>query len=240
MEIVFLLLILSGHVLSSPIKFTEGDIVLTPLQEENLYSPVLGRNGYISVNRRWPQRTLYYKFSPVITTSQKNEILESFQYISNVTCMQFKAATFVNKDYVFITNDNSGCWSHVGYISGVQRLNLQSNGCMYHGTIVHETLHSLGFFHQQSASNRDDYVKILFENVSPGTEGNFKKYSSSVISNYGFTYDYGSIMHYGRYYFSKNGLPTITSKTSQGQNIGQREELSPIDIAKINKMYNCY
>ena len=41
---------------------------------------------------------------------------------------------------------------------------------------------------------------------------NFKKYSRGQIDSLGTPYDYGSIMHYGSRYFSKNGKPTIVSR----------------------------
>lgn len=154
--------------------------------------------------------------------------------------MRFQEASAFDKIYVLITNEPTGCWSYVGCLKGVQTLNLQSNGCMYHGTIVHEFLHALGFFHQQSSSDRDDYINVHLENATPGTQHNFRKYGPNVITNFGVEYDYSSIMHYGRFYFSKNGLPTITSKTSYGSDMGQRLRLTEPDIKKINKMYNCY
>jgi hypothetical protein len=49
-------------------------------------------------------------------------------------------------------------------------------------------------------------------------EHNFKIIAASSITNFGTEYDYNSIMHYGRYDFSVNGLPTITPKVSQLSN----------------------
>ena len=45
-----------------------------------------------------------------------------------------------------------------------------------------------------------------------GTESNFNKYEANRITDYGVSYDYGSVMHYSAYAFSKNGLRTIVTK----------------------------
>jgi hypothetical protein len=50
---------------------------------------------------------------------------------------------------------------------------------------------------------------------STGAERNFTKYNASDITSFGVPYDYGSIMHYGEYAFTKNGEKTIQPKVSQ-------------------------
>lgn len=52
---------------------------------------------------------------------------------------------------------------------GKQRLSIGTN-CDRIATIEHEFLHALGFWHEQSRADRDDYVKIMWDYISEGTE----------------------------------------------------------------------
>lgn len=97
-------------------------------------------------------------------------------------------------------------------------------------------LHALGFYHQQSASDRDEYVEIMWENIEPGHENNFNIQNSSVITDYGVEYDTESIMHYSRKAFSKNGQDTIVPIQNISQ-LGQRNGFTDKDIKKLNTMY---
>ena len=54
----------------------------------------------------------------------------------------------------------------------------------------------------------------------------------------GYGYDYASIMHYSEGAFSANGRDTIRAKDSTIP-VGKAGELSPLDIAKANKLYSC-
>lgn len=86
------------------------------------------------------------------------------------------------------------------------------SGCLTVGTIMHEMIHALGFDHEQSRPDRDDYVTIQYNNIQPGAEPNFEKLSSRQYSTFGVPYDQLSIMHYEGYDFSKNGRATIVAK----------------------------
>lgn len=66
---------------------------------------------------------------------------------------------------------------------------------------------------------------------------NFDKITTN-IDLLGQPYDYNSIMHYQSNAFTSNGLATIVPKVS-GVTIGNKQQLSPIDIAEIRKYYNC-
>ena len=69
-------------------------------------------------------------------------------------------------------------------------------------------------------------------------ESNFEKYDSNTVDTQNTPYDYGSLMHYDAYRLSSNGQPTITPKQS-GVTIGQRHNMSAIDIQEVRLFYNC-
>lgn len=102
----------------------------------------------------------------------------------------------------------------VGRVGGKQQLNLQLNGCIWQRTIVHEFLHALGFYHMQSSTERDQYVRVAWEHIQEGLQHNFNTYDVDYITNFGFEYDIRSIMHYSAYSFTKNGFATLIPNVS--------------------------
>jgi hypothetical protein len=128
------------------------------------------------------------------------------------------------------------CWSYVGMISrSPQLISIQWRGCAYKGIVIHEMLHALGFWHEQSRMDRDKYITVNYDNIRSGAERNFNKHNSNY---YNQPYDIKSVMQYGPYAFSKNRKPTILSKEGI-TNFGQRDGLSAIDIKQINAHYEC-
>lgn len=88
----------------------------------------------------------------------------------------------------------------------------------------------------QSAYDRDDYVKIHWENIKRGTKGNFEKYSNKQVTHFNTTYDYYSIMHYEAYAFSKNKKPTIVPIVSEFKiNFIENKSNASTDFISIHK-----
>ncbi|XP_072278174.1 embryonic protein UVS.2-like [Pyxicephalus adspersus] len=175
-----------------------------------------------------------YTLSTNYTSSDQTIILTAMQEFATLTCVRFIPRTS-ESNYLQIT-PISGCWSYIGKQDTSQIVSLVRD-CMVLGSVQHELNHALGFFHEQSRSDRDNYVDILYNNIQPGTEANFKKFDTD---NQGVEYDYGSVMHYPRTAFSIDGSsPTIVPKPNASLPIGQRYGLSNLDVSKINKLYNC-
>jgi len=131
-----------------------------------------------------------------------------------------------------------GCYSSVGAVQDKQDVSLAS-GCWYKGTAIHEILHALGFWHEQSRPDRDNYVTVVSENISPSLLYNFNKMDPEKVSSQDSEYDIGSVLHYNGYAFSINGKATIIDKrTGQGVKT-QRSGFSQSDIDQVNKLYKC-
>ena len=56
----------------------------------------------------------------------------------------------------------------IGRQGGKQQISL-GNGCGTKGVAIHEMMHALGFFHEQSRRDRDQYIRIMWNNI-PGRE----------------------------------------------------------------------
>ena len=62
--------------------------------------------------------------------------------------------------------------------------------------------------------DRDSYVEILFDNITPGQEGNFRRKISGTYSTHDTPFDWGSIMMYGPTDAGKMDNVTWTRKTT--------------------------
>ncbi|KAH8398433.1 hypothetical protein KR215_002043 [Drosophila sulfurigaster] len=222
--------------------YAEGDMQLTQEQQVQLEQGPKGRNGLIDATKRWPQNQVIYQISEDFDAAHKEAIQQGIQTLQENSCLKFREATAEDTAYVRITANAGGCFTAVGYKGEPQQMNLEiypiGEGCFRPGTILHEFMHALGFYHQQSSAIRDDYIEVLTENIVPGKEFNFQKYSPTVITDFDVGYDYDSCLHYRPGAFSVNGEDTI-KPLDDTVVIGQRTGLSKKDIEKINIMYKC-
>ncbi|KAJ6647407.1 Meprin A subunit beta [Pseudolycoriella hygida] len=221
----------------------EGDMVLEERQRRALLG--LEKTGLINTDYRWPDGIVPYVLADgYFTQGQKDQIERGLKAIEDASCIRFVPHTN-EENYVEIIGEPTGCWSQVGNLRrGKQQLNLQlfepGVGCFRSGTVVHEFLHTLGFYHMQSATERDDYVLIAWQHIIPGMEHNFNKYGADVITNFGVEYDVVSVMHYNAYAFTRNGFATIIPyDISLIDGMGQHIGMTDLDIKRLNAMYEC-
>ncbi|VVC96406.1 unnamed protein product [Leptidea sinapis] len=183
-------------------SYLEGDILI----------PNLSRNGMRDKTSRWSKGIIPYVIDSSFNQDQRDTIRKAIADYHRLTCLRFVPHQ-KEADYIIIKNTKTGCWSSVGRIGGRQEVNLQSPGCVSKkGTVLHELLHAIGFMHEQSRPERDDYVTIQYNNVKPGAEINFKISDKKNTNDFGIGYDYNSVMHYSEFAFSKNSKRTIEPK----------------------------
>ncbi|PKF81245.1 hypothetical protein CW749_00970 [Vibrio sp. vnigr-6D03] len=183
---------------------------------------------------KWPNGVVPYTISANIPAYDVASIKEGMSWIENVSNVRFVERSN-QAGYITIIRDR-GCYSQVGYTGRAQNLSI-GQGCGTPGIAAHEFLHALGFWHEQSRADRDQYVNIHWNNIEQGKEHNFEK-KGEVTTSVG-PYDVHSIMHYSYRAFSINGQPTITSKDPSVPNdqLGQRQRLSDYDIAALQETY---
>ncbi|GAU99323.1 hypothetical protein RvY_10346-2 [Ramazzottius varieornatus] len=234
-------------------ELLEGDIAgfgkyRTAKEAIEALSSGVDRNGYYSF--KWENKILYYTISIRFIDWERERIHRAIEDINNHTTglrLVERTDATVQRNYVHIQRGgpNTGCWSYVGQIGERQFLNLEvpayptAPHCVHHGTIMHELIHAIGFFHEQSRTDRDEYVDINWDNIEKHQQHNFEKYDSSVITAYGQPYDHSSLMHYGMYDFAINrSIWTIRPKPLwEDIEIGKAQNMSEVDINKINLMY---
>ncbi|XP_022342446.2 tolloid-like protein 1 [Crassostrea virginica] len=184
----------------------------------------------------WNTRVVPYRFHPEFQTGDRQAVLDAIADFHNKTCIRFVPRT-TEKDYVTFRQLN-GCFSNIGRQGGEQNVSLASD-CLKKGTAIHELMHAVGFFHEQNRPDRDSWVRVIHTNIEPDKTDNFEKLRSWEVNTLGIRYDYGSVMHYSKTAFSRNGNPTILPIRDTVAEIGQRHGFSHLDISKVNKLYRC-
>ncbi|EDO34449.1 predicted protein, partial [Nematostella vectensis] len=184
--------------------------------------------------RQWPGGVMPYVIDSSLSSSAARAAIRAgMEEWTSKTCIRFKERT--NEQAYANFKLGSGCSSYVGRTGSRQDINL-ARGCWRTGIVAHEIGHALGFFHEQSRPDRDEYVTIMWNNILEKNKFNFNKYDRGTIDSLGTPYDYESVMHYDGKAFSKNKQPTIVPKRPVAQ-LGQREKISSIDAQQMNQLY---
>lgn len=152
--------------------YLHANVINNPEEGINLEGDILGstfKDGLVSNDSFWKNGIVPYKFQSGYPAIEKiKEIMDEFH---KYTCIKFKETNEDDRDYIFIRNPQPihECSSFIGRQGGEQMINLSVDGCTkFAGTIIHELMHVLGIVHEQSRSDRNHYIKVLWDNVKPG------------------------------------------------------------------------
>ncbi|XP_030248698.1 meprin A subunit beta-like [Sparus aurata] len=198
----------------------------------------VARNAILASQKKLWDIPVSYVLEHSLSMNAKALILQAFEHFRLKTCIDFRPRQ--SEEYYMSIRRNPGCSSYVSrFVKNGQVVSI-GNRCDRLGIIEHEIMHCLGLHHEQSRYDRDDHITIIWDNIKDGLQRNFYKISQGESTTFNAPYDYLSVMHYGKNYFSKNSENTIVTKLPQYQDkIGQRLEMSPIDVYKLNRLYNC-
>ncbi|NOX60053.1 MAG: hypothetical protein GXP29_14500 [Planctomycetes bacterium] len=174
--------------------------------------------------------------------------------------------TFIHRtnevNYVKLIPTSGSNSSFVGMIGGEQELNVNNPGIFI---AAHEQCHALGFHHEQSRTDRDSFVQINCKNINPDKFLNFV--IDPGVFTQTTSYDYDSIMHYSQCKFTvcddligvcpcilgcefgggdgscpggtceDNGRTIVTTDADAQSEIGQRSQLSTLDVQDMVNAY---
>lgn len=178
----------------------------------------------------WSNGKIPYVFDKTLESDQRDELEQGMREWESHANIHF----IPRKDefnYVLMKNEkDAGCSAHVGVTGGQQELNITEN-CPYYA-VLHELGHSLGLIHEHQRADRDEHVKIIWEEIEAIQTHNFFKANSYPVMG---RYDMESIMHYDSFNFTKSLKPNMVDL--EGKTIREPTEISPLDIKKVEKIY---
>ncbi|XP_055604493.1 zinc metalloproteinase nas-13-like [Uranotaenia lowii] len=107
-------------------------------------------------------------------------------------------------------------------------------------------MHALGFYHEFTRPDRDDWVSINRSALHPQYQNdgffraNFGKFEANDVDTYGIPYNYGSVMHYSKFAGARsNQSPVMNNRQMWNGDFGNESGFSQSDIDAVNIRYNC-
>lgn len=227
--------------------YLEGDMVYDSASLSLLSNAIVdtssnvqvGRSAYIftrsnPVTYYWTRRRVPYSFDSSFSSDYITNALAAMETIEAHSGVRFVAASTSDINQIIFHRHPSENSSRVGMIGGTQHINICDN---VEGIIIHEILHALGFYHEHTRLDRDNYIIVNEDNIIETKRNNFVKHSTGM--DFG-PFDFESIMLYSSTvpssWLINPSIPAMT-KNDGSSFYGQRFSLSSGDIVALRNIY---
>jgi len=219
-------------------KLIEGDI---QVPKDFAFSGPTPKAVY--ADNLWPDGVVLYEFDDNVSTERRSLMRAAMAEWEAVANVEFRTKDWNDVYYIHIQNstENSSPVGRQLFSHDVNIFNWD-----YRFIMAHELGHTLGFWHEQSRSDRNSYVTINKANIPDDEEHNFERHDEA--SHYG-PYDFDSVMHYdacafstcASCFWSDASCRTITVLppyyTQWQSKIGQHDHLSDWDKRVMSFLY---
>jgi hypothetical protein len=214
-----------------------GDILLGKISDKKMKK---GKARLPKANR-WDNPIAFHIEKDLVNPDRVMKALKYFNNYTNVKFVPYESYSIITnaplpEDILVFIPGESNCYSYLGRVGGHQPIVL-ADQCTW-SAVLHEVMHALGFIHEQSRTDRDRYVEILWKNIKDGYEGQFAMVPEEWMDPVrGTLFDFSSVMIYDIRAFSidkrKTTLKPLGSEIINPSKVG----LSQGDIKRINTLY---
>jgi hypothetical protein len=207
-----------------------GDLVLG--KPEPSFS---GNKGYYDAPnpQPWERPEIPYAIHPDLPDPQRVEkALDYLRTHSPVSFVPYQG----QKDAILFEPGTEHCYSGLGRMGGLQPIRL-SPECQPQ-QIMHEVMHALGFVHEQSRPDRDQYVEVLWPNIEEKYRLQFEIVPSTFLEALRDSpFDFHSIMLYPANAFALH--PDLMTLRALGtESIAPVQEgLSESDLHRLSRLF---
>ncbi len=229
-----------------------GDIYLGSEKDldrfQNMSFSVIGDENDVMMTGRWAKGLVPFVIEGGFSAEERETLISAMNHIAQKTHVCFINRT-TQSDYLRFRKVSE---KELGFRGGVSHLGRCTWGCFdgqdikYSVTVTdrlarHEIGHALGLVHEQNREDRDQSIKILWDNIKPGMESQFAQLP--LLTTDVGQYDFNSIMQYRPFAFGKldsNGNPKQTIRRLSNPSdvsFGNASSYSNRDVAGVNTMY---
>ena len=138
------------------------------MKQQSRSKPRSRRAATARPERIWDHAVIPYEIDKNFTGAHRALFKKAMRHWENFTCIQFVEKTDEHPNWILFTVRECGCCSFVGKRgNGPQAISIGKN-CEKFGIIIHELGHAVGFWHEHTRPDRDDWVTINRENIMEG------------------------------------------------------------------------